>query len=34
LIPRDAKRSDVRKILKAPAEQFDVIVAAWEKMQS
>lgn len=33
IIPRDAKRSDVRKILDEAAEHFDEIVAAWEQMQ-
>lgn len=30
--PRNAKRSDVRKILNAAAEHFEAIVAAWEEM--
>lgn len=34
LIPRDAKRSDVRKILNAAEEGFDSIVAIWERMNS
>ena len=31
--PRDAKRTDVRKILDAAAEHYDDIVTAWERMQ-
>jgi hypothetical protein len=34
LTPRDAKRSDVRKILNAADEGFDTIMAAWERMKS
>ncbi|MDQ2865800.1 MAG: DUF4160 domain-containing protein [Candidatus Eremiobacteraeota bacterium] len=34
VIPPDAKRSDVRKILKTAAEHYDEIMAAWEQMQS
>ena len=30
--PANAKRSDVKRILRAAAEHFDVLVAAWEKM--
>jgi len=30
--PKDAKRSDVRKILNAAATHFDALVDAWEKM--
>jgi len=30
--PRNAKRSDVRRILTAAAEHFEAIVAAWEEM--
>jgi len=30
--PATAKRTDVRKILKAASEHFDELVAAWEKM--
>jgi len=30
--PANAKRSDVKKILKTAAEHFDDLVAAWEKM--
>jgi hypothetical protein len=30
--PRNVKRNDVRKILKAAGEHFDELVAAWEKM--
>ncbi len=30
--PANAKRSDVKRILRVAAEHFDVLVAAWEKM--
>jgi hypothetical protein len=30
--PANAKRSDVKCILRTAAEHFDVLVAAWEKM--
>ena len=30
--PRNAKRSDVRKVLNAAAEYFEDLVAAWEEM--
>jgi hypothetical protein len=30
--PRNAKRSDVRKVLETAAEHFDALVAAWEEM--
>lgn len=30
--PANAKRSDVKKILKAARDHFDALVAAWEKM--
>lgn len=30
--PNNAKRSDVKKILKAAQEHFDVLVTAWENM--
>jgi hypothetical protein len=30
--PANAKRSDVKRILRAAGEHFDVLVAAWEKM--
>lgn len=30
--PRNAKRSDVRKILNAATEHFDEIVTEWERM--
>ncbi len=30
--PANAKRSDVTKILTAARDNFDVLVAAWEKM--
>lgn len=33
VIPRDAKASDVRKILKEAATHFAEITAAWESMQ-
>lgn len=32
IIPTDAKRTDVRKILETAAENYDRIVAAWEEM--
>lgn len=32
IIPADAKRSNVRKILETAAEHYDEIVAAWEQM--
>lgn len=32
VIPADAKRADVRKILNAAAEVFQEIIIAWEKM--
>ena len=32
IIPTDAKRNDVRKILKEAAAAFNELVAAWEKM--
>jgi hypothetical protein len=34
VIPRNAKRSDVQKIVKAAAEAADEIVAEWERMQA
>ncbi|MHB8432350.1 MAG: DUF4160 domain-containing protein [Candidatus Tyrphobacter sp.] len=30
--PGNAKRSDVKKILRVAAEHFDELVAAWERM--
>lgn len=33
IIPGDAKRSDVRKILSAAAQCFEEIAAEWERMQ-
>jgi hypothetical protein len=33
IIPGDAKRGDVRKILDAAADGFDEITAQWELMQ-
>lgn len=30
--PADAKRTDVKKILKAASEHFDQLVAEWERM--
>ncbi len=30
--PANAKRTDVKKILKAAQEHFDALVAAWESM--
>ena len=30
--PQNAKRSDVRKVLQAAAEHFDLLVSAWEEM--
>lgn len=30
--PANAKRSDVKKILKVAGEHFDELVAAWERM--
>jgi hypothetical protein len=33
LIPSNAKRSDVRRILDAAAEHFEELVIAWESMQ-
>lgn len=33
IIPGDAKRSDVRKILEAAVDGFDEISAEWERMQ-
>lgn len=30
--PANAKRSDVKKILEAAREHFDVLAAAWEEM--
>jgi hypothetical protein len=32
--PGNAKRRDVRKILKAAAEHFDELVSLWEKMHA
>ena len=32
LRPRDAKRSDVKRVLMAAQEYFDELVLAWEKM--
>ena len=32
--PGNAKRSDVRKILKAAAEHFDELASLWEKMHA
>lgn len=32
IVPRNAKRNDVRKILVAAAEHFTEIVDAWERM--
>jgi hypothetical protein len=33
ILPPNAKRSDIRKILDVAGEHYDEIVAAWEKMQ-
>jgi hypothetical protein len=33
IYPRDAKESDVRKILRAAREHYDEIMAVWERMQ-
>jgi hypothetical protein len=33
IIPRDAKESDVRTILRAAREHYDEIMAVWERMQ-
>lgn len=33
ILPSDAKRSDVRKILDAASKYYDEIQAAWEQMQ-
>jgi hypothetical protein len=33
VLPPDAKRSDVRRILDAAERGYDEIVAAWEQMQ-
>jgi hypothetical protein len=33
IIPRNAKRSDVRKILEAARDHYDDITAEWEDMQ-
>jgi hypothetical protein len=30
--PATAKRSDVKRILKTAQENFDILVAAWERM--
>ena len=30
--PADAKRSDIRQILAAAAEHFDLLIELWEKM--
>jgi uncharacterized protein (UPF0261 family) len=32
VMPGNAKRSDVKKILKVAASQFEVLVAEWERM--
>jgi len=32
--PSNAKRSDVRKILRSAAEHFDELVSLWEKMHA
>jgi len=33
LLPKNAKPSDVKKILRVAQDQYEAIVAAWEKMQ-
>jgi hypothetical protein len=32
IFPSNAKRSDVKKILKAAMKHFDMLVATWERM--
>ena len=32
IAPGNAKRSDVKKVLKAAQDHFDELVAAWERM--
>lgn len=32
IAPADAKRSDVKKVLRIARDHFDELVAAWEKM--
>ena len=33
ILPADAKRTDIRKVLETAAEYYDELVAAWEQMQ-
>jgi hypothetical protein len=33
ILPRGAKESDVRKILRAARDHYDEIMAVWERMQ-